>query len=163
MNTKAVRENFSYKMFHGDKETFWLAMELSGAPYAFESRYVGSIGVVNSEQDLDLKVEEAVLCGKHILHLDPTGRVPFWINGGIYVDKTNPGSGYANFTHYWAGVGGGRESKPQWWWTTGNVACLREKGIETLSKEMVRIVTRIHEEAFSVDDEIRSVIKKPAF
>ncbi|KAB5554871.1 mannosyltransferase putative-domain-containing protein [Coniochaeta sp. 2T2.1] len=30
MNTKTVRKQVTYQTFHGDKETYWLAMELSG-------------------------------------------------------------------------------------------------------------------------------------
>lgn len=36
MNVREVLESVTYRMFIGDKESYWLAAELSGVPYAFE-------------------------------------------------------------------------------------------------------------------------------
>ncbi|KAK5049304.1 hypothetical protein LTR84_004233 [Exophiala bonariae] len=36
MNTKHVRETVTYQRLFGDKDTYWLAAELTGVPYAFE-------------------------------------------------------------------------------------------------------------------------------
>ncbi|KAG8986231.1 hypothetical protein FRB90_004145, partial [Tulasnella sp. 427] len=45
MNTRSVRDQVTYKVTHGDKESFWMAFELIGAPYAFSSvEYAAMIG-----------------------------------------------------------------------------------------------------------------------
>lgn len=44
MNLKHIRDSVTYRVFHGDKETFWLAMELAGFEYFFQPRYAGTIG-----------------------------------------------------------------------------------------------------------------------
>ena len=39
MNERSVREKVTYKLWYGDKESYWLAPELAGIPYAFEPWY----------------------------------------------------------------------------------------------------------------------------
>ncbi|KAG6999288.1 hypothetical protein G7Y79_00036g072440 [Physcia stellaris] len=46
MNTRKVREQETYKHVHGDKETFWLASELSSSNYSFAPAYASSIGTL---------------------------------------------------------------------------------------------------------------------
>ena len=44
MNTKHVRERITSKYVKGDKETYWLAAELTGTPYYFHPSYASAIG-----------------------------------------------------------------------------------------------------------------------
>lgn len=154
MNTKEVREEVSYRLFYGDKETFWIAMELSSTEYFFEPLYAGSMGKISGEFPPDPDQNKVELCGTHMLHMDHLGTTPFWINGGVYRHKSQPENGYAELTHYWAGNVDAK-SKPQWWWIEGNVACLSEKGIRALDPSMRKTVDDILREATSIDEKIR--------
>ncbi|KAG0218758.1 hypothetical protein BGX33_006134 [Mortierella sp. NVP41] len=44
MNLKYERDLWSYKIFYGDKETFWDGMEMAQEPYTFMRTYGGVIG-----------------------------------------------------------------------------------------------------------------------
>ena len=58
MNTKRVRDEVTYKVFYGDKESFWVAMELAGFEYAFQPWYAGTMGTLSQEnENLDEAVE----------------------------------------------------------------------------------------------------------
>lgn len=159
MNTKEVREKITYEVFYGDKETFWLAMELCGFDYSFQPMYAGTVGTVTMVGDQPPSLESEVeICGKHMLHLDYTGQIPFWMNGGIYEDKGAPEKGFAKMSHYWVGnTSEIRLTQPNWYWHAGNVACLKEKGVKELSEESKDNVKRTWEEAQKVDEMIRNI------
>jgi alpha 1,3-mannosyltransferase len=155
MNTKTVRDEVSYVVFYGDKETFWVAMELSSADYHFQPWYAGTIGHVTDEIEpgADLMENEYEICGTHMLHLDHVGQAPFWFNGGIYENKGHTDAGYTTLTHYWVGETDEiRHSQPNWYWVDGNIGCLREKGIKVLYAPMLSTIEAIKEQATRVDD-----------
>ncbi|KAK5211158.1 hypothetical protein LTR41_003770 [Exophiala xenobiotica] len=154
MNTKAVREAVTYKIFYGDKETFWLAMELSGVEYFFQPWYAGTMGTITEAKSQDKgKVE---ICGTHMLHLDQLGQVPFWINGGVYEHKDDPKRAYAQMTHYWVGETSDiRYSQPDWYWINGNTACLKEGGVRKIPGRIRRSMQSIQAQARRVDEMIR--------
>ncbi|PWN36436.1 uncharacterized protein FA14DRAFT_186668 [Meira miltonrushii] len=103
MNTRKVRETHTYQQFHGEKESFWLAFELTHQPYSFNKQYGGTIGAEYSPH-----VDG--FCSDHLLHFIsdiqehsiaskfhrrdaavqsfgiPTGR-PAWINGSLRRNK----------------------------------------------------------------------------
>lgn len=160
MNTKIVRDEVTYQNFHGDKETFWLAMELSGFEYFFHPWYAGTVGKANVE---GLRVnrngsftEDVEICGKHMLHLGHSGTTPFWLNGGIYEDKDDLSKGYAEMTHFWV-----HDYKTQqqlntgWYWIENNIGCIKEKGVRALSDDMKMKLERMQMEAKRVDGIIR--------
>ena len=160
MNTKEVREQVSYQIFYGDKETFWVAMELSSAQYSFQPWYAGSMGTISlaEEQspDLDLATNEVEICGTHMLHLDHRGQTPFWINGGVYEHKDNMEAGFAKMTHYWVGdTADIRLTQPTWYWVNGNVGCLKEKGVKAIPESIMENIKKIQEEARRVDQMVR--------
>ena len=94
MNTKAVRAYVGRHVF-GDKETFWLACELTSTPYYFNPFYAGMIG--------HFEVGAKKMCSVQLLHLDSKGS-PFWINGGLREnkrwDQEIGQKDFANLTHY---------------------------------------------------------------
>lgn len=104
MNTRQVREYHTYQQFHGEKESFWLAFELTHQPYSFNKQYGGTIGAEYSPH-----VDG--FCSDHLLHFIsdiqehsivpkihhrrdaavqsygiPTGK-PAWINGSLRRNK----------------------------------------------------------------------------
>jgi len=161
MNTRVIRDEVTYQVFYGDKETFWLAMELSSAEYFFQPWYAGSMGTIGKDpnpEELDLATTEVEICGTHMLHLDHLGQTPFWINGGVYEHKENPETGYAQMTHYWVGETAEiRLTQPRWYWVNGNTGCLREKGVKVIPANIKHNIDRIQEEAKRVDEMIRNL------
>lgn len=78
--TEAVREQATYKMTYGDKESWWFGLELCGVPYSFESHYGGVIGTL---KDQDGKED---VCSFTISHVDEKDRL-FWFNGSLLKNK----------------------------------------------------------------------------
>ncbi|KAF9964417.1 hypothetical protein BGZ70_006482 [Mortierella alpina] len=96
MNGKWERDLVSYKVFHGDKETFWVGFEMIQDPYAFMRNYGGVIG--------ELRPDNAQsVCGAQ-LHEDHLGR-PLWWNGGLYRNKNAGVTRNLDFG-YWMSGGG---------------------------------------------------------
>lgn len=120
MNGQIERDRVIYKEFYGDKETFWIGVEMAGESY---TTLWPRAGVIGSTFDLhmaryDKQLEEAkrekkkypkkpkkkggpgVVCGR-IAHFDRSGE-PLWFNGGIVLDKGHDEKkNYLNtFTHY---------------------------------------------------------------
>ncbi|KAF2147792.1 glycosyltransferase family 71 protein [Myriangium duriaei CBS 260.36] len=158
MNTKAIRDEYTHKIFYGDKESYWIAMELCGAPYSFPPWYAGSMGKAewsaeaggiseNTFQDGDA----VKMCGKHMLHVDHTGTQPFWFNGGIYEDKGDPKNGYATLTHWWMQADKHLKEAPGWSWMNGNWACLKEKGVHKVNDHDHHVLQQIFAEVEKID------------
>jgi alpha 1,3-mannosyltransferase len=87
MNSSPVREEVTYKVFHGDKETFWLGMALAMVPYAFEQQWGGMVGVLRGRED------KVLVCGNTISHYGGDGNL-IWYNGGLLRDKARDPNNY---------------------------------------------------------------------
>ncbi|QPC77099.1 hypothetical protein HYE68_007851 [Fusarium pseudograminearum] len=81
-NTRAVREEVAYKLGHGDKESWWLGFELTGARYGFEAHYGSVIGWGDSPHISKVNM----VCSFGVAHLD-THDQPLWYNGGVLENK----------------------------------------------------------------------------
>ncbi|KAJ0268156.1 hypothetical protein COL940_013659 [Colletotrichum noveboracense] len=81
-NTYEVREEVTYKLTYGDKETWWFGWELSGSSYAFEKHYGAMIGWFKE------KVDDAAqrICSFVIGHVDVRDDL-IWYNGGLLKNK----------------------------------------------------------------------------
>ncbi|KXH54165.1 hypothetical protein CSAL01_08803 [Colletotrichum salicis] len=81
-NTYDVREEVSYKITYGDKETWWFGLELSGASYAFEKHYGSMVGWLKD------KVNDSIerICSFVIGHVDVRDDL-IWYNGGLLKNK----------------------------------------------------------------------------
>jgi alpha 1,3-mannosyltransferase len=66
-NSAAVRDKVTYKVFYGDKETFWLGMALTGAPFTFEKHHSGIVGILQDRTDGNGNSKTHV-CGNTIAH-----------------------------------------------------------------------------------------------
>ena len=146
MNTKAVRAYVSRHVF-GDKETFWLACELTSTPYYFNPFYAGMIGHYEGGT--------MKMCSVQLLHLDSKGR-PFWINGGLRENKRWDHEigqkDFANLTHYLpAGVTWAEQ--PRWRYLkhglfctdtkAGQVKSLEEAGLTKIIEDMILEATEV--------------------
>ncbi|KAI9203737.1 mannosyltransferase putative-domain-containing protein [Polychytrium aggregatum] len=104
MNTDYFNSDF-ITVFHGDKETFWVAFEAMGSPYYFNPPGGGALGY--------LEEGTGRICGS-LYHPDEH-MDPLWINGGIVVNKRVKVLSPMNLTHWavdttWTDVG--------WSWET---------------------------------------------
>ncbi|KAF9925559.1 hypothetical protein FBU30_004672 [Linnemannia zychae] len=96
MNGKWERDLISYKIFHGDKETFWTGFEMVQEPYAFMRNYGGVIGELRPDDNQSV-------CGAQ-LHEDHKGQ-PLWWNGGLYRNKNEGINRYLKFDYWMTGGG----------------------------------------------------------
>ncbi|KAF9107543.1 hypothetical protein BGX29_006067 [Mortierella sp. GBA35] len=118
MNLKYGRDLWSYKIFYGDKETFWDGMEMAQEPYTGIARLEANLNdQTRSEQDKHFDREEIrmhrkrpvlekdkrAICGAQ-LHLDHLGQ-PMWWNGGLMRNK-NEGVQRTLEFKYWMVAGG---------------------------------------------------------
>ncbi|KAF9286113.1 hypothetical protein BGZ68_003191 [Mortierella alpina] len=117
MNNKWERDLWSYKVFYGDKETFWVGYEMVQEPYAFVKSYGGVIGEMRDDplkeessehegkrgREQRQVIDEPAVCGAQ-LHLDYAGR-PMWWNGGLMRNK-NEGIKRELQFGYWMEGGG---------------------------------------------------------
>lgn len=95
MNAKKEREKVTYKQFHGDKESFWIGLEMAEQSYTMMQPTPGVIGSLEYEKG----ERKELVCGT-ILHFD-RGGWPLWFNGAIVQDKNVEEKLFVrNFTHY---------------------------------------------------------------
>ncbi|KAG0001506.1 hypothetical protein BGZ80_002107 [Entomortierella chlamydospora] len=104
MNDKWERDLYSYRVFYGDKETFWIGFEMVQEPYAFMRNYAGAIG--------ELRPDNAQsVCGA-LLHQDHQGN-PLWWNGGLYRNKNAGVTRNLDFG-YWMSGGGQQQHRERY-------------------------------------------------
>ena len=147
MNTKSAREYLNKHIF-GDKETFWLACELTSTPYYFNPFYTGMIG--------HYEAGAKEMCSVQLLHLDSRGN-PFWINGGLRENKRLDleigQKEFANLTDYIpAGVTWAEQ--PRWRYMKNGVFCTDTKAGQVKSVEKAGLTKLIEDmivEATEVD------------
>ncbi|MCJ1422927.1 hypothetical protein MMC29_000807 [Sticta canariensis] len=110
MNLKNVRDEVTYKHLYGDKETFWLAAELTQTPYFFNPWYASCLGTLKTNN---------TVCGSQAGQRDHHGNL-FWYNGAIRHNKWGHGRELVNMTHW---MGGKQHSgKVDEWWVDGEDA-----------------------------------------
>ncbi|KAJ9606246.1 hypothetical protein H2200_009207 [Cladophialophora chaetospira] len=103
MNIEDIRSEVTWDIFLGDKETYWLAAELLGVPYAFEPWQAGRLAEYLSEP-LAKEFNTERLCSPHMVHATADGKDPFWANWGIWQRKDDTTLGFANWTHWYLGA-----------------------------------------------------------
>jgi alpha 1,3-mannosyltransferase len=81
-NSSPIRNDITYKIFYGDKETYWIWMALTKAPYVFEQNWAGIAGELREQG------EKVYVCGNTISHsFDQDGRL-IWYNGSLLRNKS---------------------------------------------------------------------------
>jgi len=70
---------FLRSKIYGDKETYWIAMEMLGQVYSVSPHKVGLIGFLKTGDELGVRV-----CG-NLLHIKDN--LPMWMNGGLVENK----------------------------------------------------------------------------
>ncbi|RKL22183.1 hypothetical protein BFJ70_g13210 [Fusarium oxysporum] len=102
-NSERVRNEVTYKITYGDKESWWIGFEATGSRYAFSPHYggiVGWLGPTKAELDAAKKAEEEKkqednkrddkeevrVCSFVIAHVDQNEKL-LWYNGGLLKNK----------------------------------------------------------------------------
>jgi alpha 1,3-mannosyltransferase len=80
-NTYEVREEITYKIMYGDKESWWMGLELAGSAYEMEKHYGGIVGWEQKDA-----AGKAKVCSFVIAHVDEKDRL-LWYNGGLLKNK----------------------------------------------------------------------------
>jgi alpha 1,3-mannosyltransferase len=139
-NTYAVREQITYKITYGDKESYWFGFELSGTPFAFEKHYGSMLGSLHKGDD---KMKDKV-CSFTIAHTDENDKL-LWYNGSLLKNKAVDTRTFDVPTHWmmdatWEKGG----SKPE-------ISCMVGGEVRTLTVEETKIIEMTVEAAKRVD------------
>lgn len=108
MNGKGPRD-VTYKYVWGDKETYWIAGELTGIPYYFEPWTSARLAEGLTKNPEDAKANPShppqpiAKCTEHMAHADISGSAPLFVNDAVWRVKVDHGRGFANWTHWYLG------------------------------------------------------------
>ncbi|KAI9848373.1 MAG: hypothetical protein M1838_000529 [Thelocarpon superellum] len=129
----------------GDKETYWIATELTSTPYHFQSEYAGTIGTPSSARSI---------CGAQAAHTDSTGAL-FWLSNSLRRDQYISRE-LGVFTHWQHGMvsfpGNGswtRHDEPRWCLDGAAPVPLSESGMDSVMEALLREARRV-DHAFDV-------------
>ncbi len=145
-NVKAVREEWTYRMTYGDKESWWFGLELTSVPYAFEQHYGAVLGEVRSEENDDK------VCGFSIAHVGEDERL-LWFNGSLLKNKA------VNQTEFWT---------PRYWmidfeWLKGatksDMSCMHKGQPRTVDPDVIAILERSIAWAIEFDARLSVLMK----
>ncbi|EFX00980.1 hypothetical protein CMQ_2061 [Grosmannia clavigera kw1407] len=143
-NTHAVREHTTYRITYGDKESWWLGLELAGAPYAVEAHYGAIVGW---DESTDGTVNTRV-CSFVIAHVDATDCL-LWYNGSLLKNKAVNSTEYA-LPDSWMIDGTWQKGA-----TKQDSSCMVGAPVKTLTiEETARLRSACHAAAI-VDDSFR--------
>ncbi|KAM0350403.1 hypothetical protein ACHAP4_009970 [Fusarium culmorum] len=95
-NSDRVRNEVTYKITYGDKESWWIGFEATGSKYSFSPHYGGIVGWLKDE---DKKKEEVSVCSFVIAHVDQDERL-MWYNGGLLKNKAVNQTEFEVATHW---------------------------------------------------------------
>ena len=140
-NTKEVREKHTYIMGHGDKESWWFGMELSGAKYSFEDHYGAVLGA-------RLDDDQSRVCGFTIAHVDEHDQL-LWYNGSLLKNKQTNLTLFDVPTHWM--LDGVWEKGA----TKADLSCMIEQRIIETTEEERKIIQNSVHRAQDIDARIK--------
>jgi alpha 1,3-mannosyltransferase len=145
-NTYEVREEITYKITYGDKESWWFGFELSGTTFAFEKHYGSILGWKQIDAD-----EAEKVCSFTIAHTDDDDKL-LWYNGSLLKNKAVDNETFELPTHWmmdgtWLKGG----SKPE-------ISCMRDAIPKSLTVDETNILEKSIEEAKRFDTLARSML-----
>ncbi|KAJ0106838.1 hypothetical protein J7T55_014913 [Diaporthe amygdali] len=155
-NSYDVREEVTYKITYGDKETWWMGFELAGSSYEMEKHYGAIVGweteleseAENREDNREQRDDPSTkkVCSFVIAHVDEQENL-IWYNGGLLKNKKIP-----EMKHDYA--------VPDKWmvdgeWQKGatreDMSCMVGEQMHDLSDEQMRRLERSIAEAKRID------------
>ena len=88
LNSRKVRDEITYKRFHGDKESYWFAHVLTSSRYHFVPGYSGGIGRISHPLERGSEnPDKEQICTLQLLHVLESTQEPLWFNGAVVQDK----------------------------------------------------------------------------
>ncbi|KAK5219680.1 hypothetical protein LTR72_008064 [Exophiala xenobiotica] len=148
-NTRDVREAYTYRQGHGDKESWWFGFELTGTPYSMEQHYAAITGHV--KLDSSNGVSENRVCSFTIAHVDHRSRL-LWFNGSLLKNKEVDSVDFDVPTEWM--VDGTWEKGA----TKQDMSCMSGAEVRSIDRTVVKILQDSVERAQKVDDDLRKSI-----
>ncbi|KAF5556120.1 MNT3-alpha-1 3-mannosyltransferase responsible for adding the terminal mannose [Fusarium phyllophilum] len=145
-NTYEVREEVTYRQGHGDKESWWLGLELGGSSYEFESHYGSMIGWGESKGRNVTKV-----CSFVIAHTDEKDKL-LWYNGSLLKNKRVNPDGY-EVPEYWMMDGKWHKGR-----TKDDMSCMTDTEALELTAKEKRVLRESIEIAKEVDMTLKGTV-----
>ncbi|KAL1959623.1 hypothetical protein VTO42DRAFT_1658 [Malbranchea cinnamomea] len=147
-NSEKVRNQVTYKMGYGDKESWWLAFELCKVPYSFEHRYAAIIGEVVKRDNVSR------VCSFTIAHVDDKDE-PLWLNGSLLKNKA------LNETEFWIPEAWMADGEWEKGFSKSSWSCKKGGRIEALDKHTIDIFRRSVDQARRLDNMMRTLLNAP--
>ncbi|KAF9772892.1 hypothetical protein IL306_009383 [Fusarium sp. DS 682] len=94
-NSERVRNEVTYKITYGDKESWWIGFEATRSKYSFSPHYGGIVGWLGptkagpdaaKKADEEKRKQEVRVCSFVIAHVDQNDNL-LWYNGGLLKNK----------------------------------------------------------------------------
>ncbi|KAF5636748.1 MNT3-alpha-1 3-mannosyltransferase responsible for adding the terminal mannose [Fusarium tjaetaba] len=145
-NTYDVREEVTYRQGHGDKESWWLGLELGGSSYEFESHYGSMIGWGEGTGGNVTKV-----CSFVIAHTDEKDKL-LWYNRSLLKNKRVDPDGY-EVPEYWVMDGKWHKGR-----TKDDMSCMTDTEVLELTAEEKRVLR----ESIKIAKEVDMALKRTA-
>ncbi|EXL73803.1 hypothetical protein FOPG_10999 [Fusarium oxysporum f. sp. conglutinans race 2 54008] len=145
-NTYEVREEVTYRQGHGDKESWWLGLELGGSSYEFESHYGSMIGWGEGKGGNVTKV-----CSFVIAHTDEKDKL-LWYNGSLLKNKRMDPDSY-EVPEYWMMDGKWHKGR-----TKDDMSCMTDTEVLELTAEEKRVLRESIEIAKDVDMALKGTV-----
>lgn len=161
-NSYDVRQEVTYQITYGDKETWWMGFELAGSSYEMEKHYGAIVGWETEDEpepqdsenpeargeDVETRADPLMkkVCSFVIAHVDDEDNL-IWYNGGLLKNKKIP-----EMTHDYA--------VPDKWMVDGewhkgalrlDMSCMTGETMHDLSEEQMMRLERSIEEAKRID------------
>ncbi|KAK2774489.1 glycosyl transferase [Colletotrichum kahawae] len=96
-NTYAVRNSWTYRITYGDKETYWIGLEVTGSKYSFSRHYGGMVGWRFPIRGVQTDMTQ--VCSFVIAHVDEMDNL-LWYNGGLLKNKMGNATEFEVPTHW---------------------------------------------------------------
>ncbi|KAF0644820.1 hypothetical protein FPSE5266_09510 [Fusarium pseudograminearum] len=142
-NTHDVREEVTYRLGHGDKESWWLGLELGGSRYEFEKHYGSMLGWGKGKEGNVTEV-----CSFVIAHTDQKDKL-LWYNGSLLKNKRVDPDGY-EVAEYWMMDGKWHKGR-----TKDDMSCMTDSEVMELTGEEKRVLRESIEVAKGVDSALK--------
>lgn len=143
-NSERVRNEVTYKITYGDKESWWIGFETTGSKYSFSPHYGGIVGWL---QD---KPKEVRVCSFVIAHVDQNDKL-LWYNGGLLKNKAVDQKEFEVPTHWMI---------DQTWHKGGSkkdMSCMAGKTAKELGSGEKDVLRRAIDVAKEVDKRLRLI------
>ncbi|EXJ84088.1 hypothetical protein A1O3_04755 [Capronia epimyces CBS 606.96] len=144
-NTKEVREAYTYRQGHGDKESWWFGFELTGTPYSMEQHYASITGHIKIGESGN---PEDRVCSFTIAHVDHKTKL-LWYNGSLLKNKEIDSVDF-DVPREWM-IDGNWEKGA----TKQDMSCMSGAPVQPIDHDLVKLLEDTVDLAKKIDDNMR--------